>query len=149
MKLGLRKKLNIVNKIKQSAGTSLTPLRQKVLEIIIAAAAPLGAYDILRTLRKTKPKAEPPTVYRALDYLTKHNFVHRIESNNTYFCCPHTETKSKEHFAQLLICTHCGNCQEVISSKIAKMVQQFADAHTFNANAQPLEIYGTCKNCMK
>lgn len=145
----MNKNLNIINKIEKKAGASLTPLRRAVLEIIVTAPTPLGAYDILRTLRKSKPKAEPPTVYRALDYLTKNNFVHRIESTNAYFCCLHTETKPQSHCAQLLICTQCKGCEEVINSEITTLLQRFATSHAFKANAQPIEIYGICKQCAR
>ena len=57
----------------------LTPLRQDILDILRANNKPLGAYEILEKLKHKRPNAEPPTVYRVLDFLIDSKCVHRIE----------------------------------------------------------------------
>ncbi len=59
-------------------GARLTELRRGVLGLILDAAAPTGAYDLLDRLRQTRRGAAPPTVYRALDFLLKQGLIHRV-----------------------------------------------------------------------
>jgi Fur family transcriptional regulator, zinc uptake regulator len=44
-------------------------LRRHVLGLVLDAASPTGAYELLDRLRQTRRGAAPPTVYRALDFL--------------------------------------------------------------------------------
>ena len=62
---------------------------------------PLGAYDILDTLKRERVGAAPPTVYRALAFLLQQGLVHRIESRNAFVGCCEPETP---HGGQFLIC---------------------------------------------
>ena len=51
-------------------GLRLTPLRREVLELVAKARRPVKAYDLLESLRDRHAGAAPPTVYRALDFLS-------------------------------------------------------------------------------
>src|ERR1700735_5809506 len=66
----------------EERGLRLTPLRKEVLELIAAAGKPVKAYDLLDHLRERHGNAAPPTVYRALDFLLEHGFIHKLESIN-------------------------------------------------------------------
>ena len=65
----------------------LTLPRQLVLKIIARNKKPLKAYDLIDKLRSRLVNIKPPTVYRALDFWQKHNFIHRIESLNAFCIC--------------------------------------------------------------
>ena len=53
-----------------AVGARLTPLRKEVLELILNASAPMGAYDLLAKIKGHADRpAAPPTVYRTLDFL--------------------------------------------------------------------------------
>ena len=60
-------------------GARLTKLRRRVLELVWRSHDPVGAYAILDALREDGRAAAPPTVYRALDFLSEQGLVHRIE----------------------------------------------------------------------
>ena len=68
-------------------GARLTPVRQRVLEIIWQSHRPLGAYAILEVLAKEGHSPAPPTVYRALEFLLTHGLVHRLSSLNAFIGC--------------------------------------------------------------
>ena len=70
-------------------GLRLTPLRKLVLELIASDEKPVKAYDLLDRLRAQTGKSAPPTVYRALDFLLEHGFIHKLESINSYTSCHH------------------------------------------------------------
>ena len=63
-------------------GLQLTPVRRRVLEILLERHRALGAYEILDVLRDEGLGSQPPVAYRALEFLTKHGFAHRIERLN-------------------------------------------------------------------
>ena len=89
-------------------GTKLTALRRQVLGLILESEAPIGAYDLLDRLRADRKAAAPPTVYRALEFLERVGFAHRIESLNAYVAC----RRKGGHSAAFLICDCCGAAEE-------------------------------------
>ena len=65
-----------------AADQRLTAPRRRVLELLLQAGQPVKAYDLIASFAIDGPPAKPPTVYRALDFLEKQGFAHRIESLN-------------------------------------------------------------------
>ena len=53
----------------EQRGARFTPLREKVYEILVSKHGPMGAYELLDSLKETESSAKPATVYRALDFL--------------------------------------------------------------------------------
>jgi len=122
----------------------LTPTRRRVLELVLDADGPVKAYDLLDRLKTEQPNAAPPTVYRALEFLLEHRFIHRLESLNAFVSCFHPEEK---HQGQFLICDHCGTVIEVAEAGLAERLQRIARDADFVPERQVLEIYGSCANC--
>src|SRR5215468_4619381 len=95
------------------AGESLTPLRRRVLELLLAHKGPAKAYDLLADLgagqEPAKGPAKPPTVYRALEFLVRLGLAHRIESLNAYIAC---DVGACERSTIFLICEKCGAAEE-------------------------------------
>src|SRR3569832_58798 len=83
-------------------GVKLTPLRRRVLERILNAGQPVGAYLLLAQLPGDREKIGPPTVYRALEFLLEQKLIHRIESLNAYIACIDAD---HPHESQFVICT--------------------------------------------
>ena len=83
------------------AGLRLTKIRRQVLQFVWSKHTPIKAYDILQHIQKEQPRAAPPTVYRALDFLMDAGLVHKIESLNAYVGCGNP---NKPHIGQFLIC---------------------------------------------
>jgi len=125
-------------------GLRFTKIRQKVLELIWGSHKPLGAYDILNTLRSEGAKAEPPTVYRALGFLIEAELVHRLDSLNAFIGCV---DPSNSHQGQFLICRDCRSVTELGDDEILDLVQSKASDMGFSAIHQMLEIQGQCKSC--
>ena len=69
----------------------LTAPRRRVLELLLQAGQPLKAYDLMAAFDPHAP-AKPPTVYRALEFLEREGFAHRIESLNAFVACGHPLT---------------------------------------------------------
>lgn len=127
----------------RARGTRLTELRRRVLELIWASPRPSGAYAILEALRQER-RAEPPTVYRALDFLIENRLVHRIESLNAYVGCGHPDAP---HSGQFLICTRCHGIAEIEDEAIDGAVHARAERAGFAISGQTIEISGLCHSC--
>lgn len=121
-----------------------TPIRRRVFELVWDSHKPVVAYDILKKLRDEKTNAEPPTVYRALDFLLTVGLVHKIESLSAYVGCEHTD---KSHVSQFLICTDCRQTIELNDQLIQQTIEQQAAKTGFEIRNQIIEIKGMCPAC--
>ena len=121
-----------------------TPIRKRVLEMIWSSHKPVLAYDLLDRLREEKNNAQPPTVYRALDFLSENRLIHRIESLNAYIGCSHPE---QSHISQFLICTVCSQVAELDDSTVTRAISNQASKSGFRIAEQNVEIIGQCPAC--
>ena len=79
----------------------LTPIRQRVLEILLESHRAMGAYDVLGRLSAEGLADKPPVAYRALNFLLEQGLVHRIEKLNAYVAC---DCPIEDHAPTFLIC---------------------------------------------
>ncbi|MCP1314568.1 MULTISPECIES: transcriptional repressor [unclassified Halomonas] len=125
-------------------GVRFTPIRRRVLELIVDNGGGLKAYDLLDQLSNEHASARPPTVYRALDFLIAEGFVHRIESQNAYIACACPE---HAHGFQLLICRRCGHVEELHLDAISEELASLAKERGFHIERQTIELQGLCAEC--
>lgn len=130
----------------RARGLRLTPLRLRVLELIAKEAKPVKAYDLLDRLKDEHSGAAPPTVYRTLDFLLEHRFIHKLESINAFVGCHHP---SEAHQVPFLICDRCDSATEICDDGVSRLVNQQARERGFIARAQTLEVHGLCADCAK
>ena len=123
----------------------LTPGRQRALDVLAAAGKPLGAYDMMELLGKDGRRPAPISVYRALDFLVEHGYVHRLASRNAFLACAHRH-KAHDPVA-FLICDNCGRVDEATSPKLATSLGEVAEKSGFSPRAEVIEIAGRCSRC--
>lgn len=130
--------LGQAEKLCKSRGLSLTPMRRRVLELLLDAGGPVKAYDLLAGL-KPGGGAQPPTVYRALDFLTAAGLAHKVEALNAYMACVHGEESGG---AELFICEACGAVEE-------RHIHAAPDdvPGGFTVDRSVIEHYGRCAAC--
>ncbi|MCL4410429.1 zinc uptake transcriptional repressor Zur [Aliidiomarina haloalkalitolerans] len=128
----------------QRRGVRMTPTRREVFAILTKQDGAIGAYDLLELLKAEVPNAKPPTIYRALEFLQTQGFVHKVSSANSYVLCSHFE---KHHPVQMLICSLCGNVQEIHSSGIHQEFIAQAEKQGFQVQHQMVEAVGICEQC--
>ena len=131
--------------IARARGVALTPIRRRVLELILKARRPVGAYDLLADLKTAAGKAMPPTVYRTLDFLIAQGFVHRIESKNAFIACIDADSPHRSQFA---ICDNCGRTVESMDDDLARKLSRQAAKLGFKIERQIVEMHGTCAACL-
>ena len=125
-------------------GLRLTPLRLRVLELVAASEKPVKAYDLLDQLREGRGGAAPPTIYRALDFLLEHRFIHKLESVNAFVSCHHP---NEAHQVPFLICDVCAGAVEICDERVSRLLGDQARERGFRPRAQTLEVHGVCEHC--
>jgi len=125
-------------------GLQFTPTRRRVLEILLEKHRALGAYEILDVLREEGLGSQPPVAYRALDFLTRHGFAHRIEGLNAFTACTHP---TESHDAAFLICKACGAVAEAAVTDLRAALKATAQAAGFRIERTVVEAEGICPNC--
>ena len=120
----------------------LTPVRRRVLEILLESHAALGAYDVLARLDAEGLGSKPPVAYRALTFLVDQGFVHRIERLNAFIACAHPGAL---HDPAFMICRKCGTVAEAQGS--SRALAQAAADNGFQVEQTVIEAEGICPAC--
>jgi Fur family transcriptional regulator, zinc uptake regulator len=125
------------------AGESFTPLRRRVLELLLDQPGPAKAYDLLPLLDSAK-QAKPPTIYRALDFLVRQGLAHRIESLNAFVAC---DVGACERSTIFLICEKCGGAEEFDAGHALVDLKDAAKKDGFAIRRTMIEASGICSAC--
>mmetsp|Transcript_22457 Transcript_22457/g.36301 ORF Transcript_22457/g.36301 Transcript_22457/m.36301 type:complete len:178 (-) Transcript_22457:10015-10548(-) len=126
-------------------GLRLTPVRRKVLELLLQEHRALGAYAILDLLRDAGFGSQPPVAYRALDFLSEHGFVHKIERLNAFVACAHP---GETHSPAFMICRLCDAVAEAHSAPAKGALGDAARAAGFQIEKTVVEAEGVCPSCV-
>ena len=125
-------------------GWQFTPVRRRVLEILLEHHTALGAYEVLERLGAEGFGTKPPVAYRALAFLTDHGFAHRIERLNAFVAC--AQPGSGHHAPAFMICRSCGTVGEA-QSPASGPLGQTAEAAGFVIEQAVVEAEGLCATC--
>jgi Fur family zinc uptake transcriptional regulator len=124
----------------------LTPPRRRVLQLLLEAGQPVKAYDLMAAYDPAAP-AKPPTVYRALEFLEREGFAHRIESLNAFVACGQPLAgETQVHAAAFLICDCCGAARE-FEARLGDQLGGSAEAAGYQVHAVTIEAHGLCLSC--
>lgn len=134
------------DQIAQARGLRLTPVRRRVLEILLEEHKALGAYDVLNRLAAEGFGNQPPVAYRALEFLEDQGFAHRIRRLNAFTACMHP---GETHAPAFLICRTCHQVAEAPAAPVMQALTEAA-AHTgFAVERANLEAVGLCPACQE
>jgi len=128
----------------QENGLNFTPVRRKVLEILLQKNTAIGAYEILDLLREAGFKNQPPVAYRALDFLVQNGFAHKIEQLNSFIGCTHP---GKDHSPAFMICRKCDSVSEEEALTRDFSVSQIGLKTGFTVEKAVIEAKGLCHSC--
>ena len=149
-----------VERLCKERNLRLTPIRKRVLEILLEEGRALGAYEVLESLRRDGLKHQPPVAYRALEFLQENGFVHRVEGKKGYVVCT---SPSEPHGPVLFVCDSCNDVKELRTPYLNEIAggiesqcslesaseanQHHAGKQEFLGSAHAIEILGCCKQC--
>ncbi|MBT6798082.1 MAG: transcriptional repressor [Porticoccaceae bacterium] len=137
--------LSRANNLCLEKGVRLTPTRESVLRLLWQSHQPLGAYQVQDQLSKLTGKTiAPPTVYRAIEFLSDLGLVHRLASLNAYIGCPFPNS---EHSNLFMICNGCGSAAEVAHGALNDVLQNASEKAEFKLESQNIELFGLCPQC--
>jgi len=139
MKLALKEK---VDKLLNSANLKKTVPRRMVLDVLLSAAQPKTADEIISAMGKAGP--DRVTVYRILESMVEADIVHRafVAEGSQHFemadkCSEH---QCHPHF----VCTDCGktSCMHDVSVLMATSAPA-----GFVIQRQQVRLQGLCPKC--
>jgi len=125
-------------------GAQLTAQRRRVLEIVWASHAPIGAYAILEQMSREGSKPAPMTVYRALDFLQAQGLVHKVTGLNAFVGC---SQPGASHDGQFMICRECGAVAEIDDPALDSAIASSVEAAGFRLTHGRIELEGVCTHC--
>ncbi|MEO1639325.1 MAG: Fur family transcriptional regulator [Pseudomonadota bacterium] len=127
-------------------GLRLTPVRRKVLEILLQEHKAMGAYAVLERLSEEGYGSQPPVAYRALDFLVTNGFVHKIARLNAFIACAHP---GSEHAPAFMICRSCDTVAEASTALPSGALSSAAQETGFRIEQTVIEAEGTCPACIE
>lgn len=125
-------------------GARLTPVRRRVLELLLESHRAVGAYDVLDRLAAEGFGKQPPVAYRALDFLVEQGLAHRIARLNAFTACTHP---GEAHAAAFLICRACHAVAETEAHPVRAALDAAAAAVGFAVERATVEALGLCPAC--
>ncbi len=125
-------------------GLRLTPVRRRVLEILLEAHRAMGAYDVLQRLAAEGFGNQPPVVYRALEFLVDQGLAHRIQRLNAFTACM---DPGHDHAPAFLICRDCSAVAEAPAASVREALEMAAAAVGFTVERSTVEALGLCPAC--
>jgi Fur family zinc uptake transcriptional regulator len=128
----------------RATGARMTPVRRRVLAILLEEHKALGAYDVLARLATEGFGNQPPVAYRALEFLVDQGLAHRIQRLNAFTACVHP---GEDHAPAFLICRTCHMVAEAEASAARASLEAEAARAGFQVERSTIEALGLCPNC--
>lgn len=125
-------------------GARMTPVRRRVLEILLEEHKALGAYDVLARLATEGFGNQPPVAYRALEFLVDQGLAHRIQRLNAFTACAHM---GEDHAPAFLICRTCHTVAEAVATTARASLEAEAAKAGFLVERTTIEALGLCPAC--
>lgn len=125
-------------------GVRLTPVRRRVLEILLETHRAMGAYEVLERLAAEGFGKQPPVAYRALDFLVENGLAHRVQRLNAFTACT---APGEAHSPVFLICRQCGAVAEAPGAPVRQAVEAAAQGSGFSVERCSVEALGLCPAC--
>lgn len=142
--VSLAEQLRTAESLCVQRGKRLTPIRRKVLEILLAQHRSVKAYELLELIRNIQPGAAPPTVYRALDFLVEEGLVHRLDAINAWTAC--LDAGGDPHDL-LVVCTACGKVAELSDPQLSRQLADKVARAGFALSDHETELRALCSQC--
>ncbi|PHQ82484.1 MAG: transcriptional repressor [Coxiella sp. (in: Bacteria)] len=127
----------------------LTELRKDILDVLLKIKKPLKAYDLLEHVKKIRPNAKPPTVYRVLDFLVNKGVLHRLDKHNAYALCQldHSHDIGQTDIDILLVCKMCMGVTELSDRVLTALIDKIQEERSMIIDSKQIELQCICKSC--
>ncbi len=127
----------------QRTGQRLTPQRMAIAGVLARSPKQASAQELYERVRRKHPYIGRATVFRSLDMLVQAGLAQRLERPGHVSAYVWCEPGHHHH----LICTSCGNVEELDEKAVAPLAQAIVRARGFRVDHAALDFYGTCRAC--
>jgi Fe2+ or Zn2+ uptake regulation protein len=132
---------DLVERLRAHGLRATTP-RRIIVETLLEQADHLTAEDLTVLVNVRAPHVNKATVYRTLEALEALGEVYRM---------PRDQGPAQWHLAdhahQHLVCSECGDVQEVSSKDLVRLARALRAAYGFEADLRHMAISGRCQRC--
>lgn len=123
-------------------GFRITPQRMAILHVLRGAGGHLSPTQIYRRSRDEMPALTEPTVYRTLDFMTRHGLVRSTPLANGKAVY---ELAGREHHH--LVCRKCGRTVEVGHATLGPLYRELEAVTGYKLEPGHASFFGLCPQC--
>lgn len=138
---------NTFKEMLKNQGYKMTVQRQAVLEVVAESKGEhLSPDEIYRLVKKKHPDIGLATVYRTLLLLEKIQLIYKLNFDDG---CSRYEIRknSEDHRHHHLVCTKCGEVEEVKEDLLESLEAQILKNNGFIVKDHNVKFFGYCRNC--
>jgi Fur family ferric uptake transcriptional regulator len=122
-------------------GGRVTKTRKTIVEIIAGADCLLARTDLVKSLSRRGLRPDRSTIYRELQFLTKHRFVRECVIDGVVYY--EIQRDSHGH----LICMGCRSIRQMPAKYFEDAKRRIHRGEAFHVTDQSLNVYGYCNKC--
>jgi Fur family peroxide stress response transcriptional regulator len=128
----------------RNKGCKATPQRIAICRFALHTRDHPNAQKIYAEVKALFPTISLATVYKTLQTLSELGLIQELDFpiGQARF-----DSYMKPHMN--LVCTQCGNIQDVNDRAAGEIVERAASVAKFTATGQRLDVYGICQKCQK
>lgn len=139
--------MNIMESKLKEEGYKLTTQRKAILNLLIEHSDKhLSPDEIYELVKKVYPQMGLATVYRTLLLFEKLGLIYKSNFEDG-FSRYEVNTHKDDHRHHHLICTQCGNVEEVHEDLLENLEEEILKKNDFIVQDHRVKFYGLCKNC--
>ncbi len=128
----------------EQRGTRFTPMRARLLELLLHQNRFVTAYELLDSILETHPRANPATVYRALSFLMANGLAQRLATVNGYVARTGVTGNDYRVFA---ICAGCSRVWELEANGVKDLLAAAVARGGYTLDDGAPEIRVVCQDC--
>jgi Fur family ferric uptake transcriptional regulator len=128
----------------RNRGLKHSDQRREILLTFLKTEKHLTADELYRLVKKRNASIGTATVYRTLKLLSESGLCREFRLDDGTARYEHLY--GHDHHDHL-ICTSCGNLEEVVDPEIEKLQEKLAQKRGFTISNHKMEIYGICRKC--
>jgi len=123
-----------------------TEQRDRVLAVFLATERHVSVDELYKLVKRKYPDIGYTTVYRTMKLMVEAGLCGETDFGDGTLRFEHKY--GHEHHDHL-ICLKCGKFIETKDERIEKLQEKMAQRHGFKPLKHKLEIFGTCRRCLR
>jgi Fur family transcriptional regulator, ferric uptake regulator len=127
----------------RQAGGRLTEPRKAVVQALLASAVPVSADNIADGLGGRRPRIDPASVYRNLEWLEQIGVVRHVHLGHG----PGLYALASQPEPEYLVCESCGRVTSIAASELDPARREIERATGHRAHFDHFPIHGLCSGC--